>query len=65
MRQAPWFTGFNWEKLEAGKLDAPHKKQAVKAQEDALKAKVKPDGLSAKYAGDTSLFSGFSSLFEK
>jgi len=65
MRSHKWFAGFNWEKLEAGKMDAPHKKQAQDALTAALKAKTKPSGAVDKYKGDTSLFSGFSSLFEK
>ena len=63
VRQAKWFSGFNWEKLEAGKMDAPHKKQAADALSAALKSKAKPAG--TKYSGEASIFSGFSSLFEK
>lgn len=63
VRTQKWFNGFNWEKLEAGRLDSPHAKQAKDAISGALKAKAKPDGV--KYSGDVSLFSGFSSLFEK
>ena len=65
VRQAKWFAGFNWEKLEGGKLDAPHKKQAEEALKVALKGKQRPAGLSDKFAGEASIFSGFSSLFEK
>mmetsp|Transcript_17789 Transcript_17789/g.45577 ORF Transcript_17789/g.45577 Transcript_17789/m.45577 type:complete len:1043 (-) Transcript_17789:686-3814(-) len=65
VRQAKWFAGFNWEKLEAGKMDAPHAKQAKDALNTALKAKTKPAGMSDKFSGEPSLFSGFSSLFEK
>ena len=37
LRHAKWFSGFPWEKLEAGKHDAPHVKQAADAVATALK----------------------------
>ena len=37
LRHARWFNGFPWERLEAGKLDAPHKKHAADAIAAALK----------------------------
>ena len=62
VRQAKWFSGFNWERLEQGKYDTPHKKQCADAISAALKERVKPAG-TEQYKGDASLFSGFSSLF--
>ena len=37
VRHAMWFSGLQWEKLEAGKLDSPHRKQAAEAITAALK----------------------------
>uniref|UniRef100_A0A7S2DG28 protein-serine/threonine phosphatase n=1 Tax=Haptolina brevifila TaxID=156173 RepID=A0A7S2DG28_9EUKA len=61
VRQATWFEGYNWEKLESGRMEAPHKKQAAAAIDAALKAKAKPT--SEPYTGDASVFAGFSTLF--
>jgi serine/threonine protein kinase len=63
LRQAKWFNGLHWDKLEAGKLDSPHKRQAHEAESAALRGRTKPDGLGSRYSGEAGLFSGFSSIF--
>ena len=42
VRHAMWFNGLQWEKLEAGKLDAPHRKEATDAITAALKVTPPP-----------------------
>lgn len=66
LRHATWFNGFQWEKLEAGKLDAPHRKPATDAITAALKSPSngkKSAILPDEYKGDTQWYSGFSSFF--
>ena len=65
IRYAKWFNGFSWDRLESGKLDAPHRQQAAQALQTAIKngngsrAALLPDS----YQGDTNWYSGFSSFF--
>ena len=61
VRQAKWWNGFDWNKLESGKLDAPHKKQAEQALAAAMKANTSLS--NEQFKGDGGIFSGFSSLF--
>jgi len=65
VRQAKWFeaSAFNWDKLEAGKMEAPHKKQAAAAIDAGLKAKAKPT--NEPFDGDAAVFSGFSTLYQQ
>ena len=64
VRLAKWFSGFQWEKLESGKLDAPHLKQATAAISAAQKSSGKKESLLPdSYKGDASWYSGFSSFF--
>jgi len=54
VRTAKWFNGFLWDKLEAGKLDAPHRKQSADAIASALKSPVKKSALLPDtYKGDS------------
>jgi len=62
VRQAKWFSGFSWDKLENSKMDAPHKKAAEQAIKSALQGGQKKLP-SEDYKGDTSWYSGFSSFF--
>jgi len=62
VRNAKWFSGFSWEKLENGKVDGPHKKQAEQAIKVTLQGGQKKLP-SEDYKGDTSWYSGFSSFF--
>jgi len=60
LRHAKWFNGFSWERLEAGKLDAPHKKQAAEAISAAVKVPSsgkKSAMLPDEYKGDASWYS--------
>jgi len=67
VRHAKWFAGFTWEKLEAGKVDAPHVKQAMDAiiatqkSSNGKKSAILPD----EYKGDTQWYYGFSSFFNQ
>jgi len=65
LRNAKWFSGFQWDKLELGKLDAPHRKQAEQSIQQTLKSGngKKSALLPDEYKGDTSWYSGFSSFF--
>jgi CRP-like cAMP-binding protein/serine/threonine protein phosphatase PrpC len=64
VRLAKWFSDFNWDKLEGGKLDAPHTEQCGKALSDATKGgSSKSSLLPDQYKGETEWFSGFSSFF--
>jgi CRP-like cAMP-binding protein/serine/threonine protein phosphatase PrpC len=62
---AKWFNGFAWDKLEAGKMDAPHKKQGADNIASVLKnSPAKQSALfPEEYKGDTGWFAGFSSFF--
>ena len=42
LRTAKWFNDFSWEKLEAGKLDAPHQKAAAEYIGAAIKVRALP-----------------------
>lgn len=54
VRHAKWLSGFQFDKLEAGKLDGPHKKQAADAIATALKSPSKKSAmLPDEYKGDT------------
>lgn len=64
LRQAKWLKDFAWDRLEGGKLDAPHRKQAAEAIAAALKSPGKKSSmLPDEYKGDTQWYSGFSSFF--
>jgi len=61
VRTHKFFGSFAWDKLEAGKLDGPHRKAAEEALKAALKARTPM--LPDEYKGDTQWYSGFSSFF--
>ena len=65
LRLAKWFNGFGWEKLEAGKMDAPHAAQSNDSIKECLKKSngKKSEILPDQYKGDTAWYSGFSSFF--
>jgi len=65
IRNSKWLLNFTWEKLEAGKMDAPHRKVAADALASALKTSAgkKSSLLPDEYKGDTQWYSGFSSFF--
>jgi len=53
IRQAKWLQDYNWEKLETGKLDAPHKKQAAAAADSAVSKGAKKSAmLPDVYSGE-------------
>ena len=64
MMQTAWLRDFNWDKLEAGKLESPHKMQCEAAYSAALKEKRMPGKDGAAIPPDTQkMFSSFSNLF--
>lgn len=63
LRNAKWFSGFSWDRLEVGKLEAPHKKAAEQSLKGALSSGGKKALPKDKYDGDSTWYSGFSSFF--
>ena len=63
VRLAKWFEDFAWDKLESGKLDAPHKEKAADSIAKVLKSgQSKSSLLPDKYSGDTGWFANFSTF---
>ena len=60
LRNVPWLSSIQWEKLLLGEVEAPHKKEAAEAIRAAEKKSLK---LSAdKFSGSADLFANFSTM---